>query len=221
MTSKAGTDVQSGPTTATSISVNHTLVSGSNRKVVAYVGRGNGSGSITGVTYGGVAMTAAATGVDDDNDIAAVYYLDNASLPADGVRACVASASNSDWVIAVAQYNDIAQGAPTSTDGDEVNPGTSITNTVAALGANDWAMSMLYSAFGLNSLANGQSQTTIIDWTVGCGGLVRAMEKRGGSGETSLSNSFDSWPAARAVAVWGTAAAAANRPFRALLGVGV
>ena len=218
---KAGTDVS-----AQASSVSHTLVAGSNRKVIICVeSEGDTTGGITGVTYGGVACTLATDGVTPASvqqdtgtrNEASEWFIDEADLPADGARTAQASFSTARAAveISVSQYNGMAQGQSLNTDGDGAASTTVVTNaSLAAIGADEWAISCAGCGSAL-TWTHSDSQVEIAE-EVNSSSSLAVAELRGGSSETSLSSTASSSTSrlVRVVAVWGPAAG--GQPARSM-----
>jgi len=123
------------------LSGNHTLVSGSNRLVVVMIAAENSGATLTGVTYGGVAMTMAVRG-PDTVDKAEIWYILEANLPADGVNSVALTwdqTTGEHCMVYVKQYQNVSQAAPEDTDTANEEPiadgniATTVTPTSGAL----------------------------------------------------------------------------------------
>lgn len=195
---RIGTDVSvSGNTVpGTDSSLVHTSVAGTagNRKIVVYIMGENGDTiDVSGVTYGGQAMTEAVGGVSTTTGFrqyGSIWYLDEAGIAAAGDDAntvavtFTGTASTPEYSIYCAQYEDVAQGAPSATDIDAQTAGATITNTVPSTNATQWVFSC-GSAGNTGSWAHGQSQVELYDFTDASSQHFVA-EKRGGAGDTSI-----------------------------------
>src|SRR5512141_344550 len=216
--SKLGTDVSaSGNTVPGTLSVSHTLASGSNRKVVCFIAVENGSTvDVSGVTYGGVAMSKAVeqlSGSGGTRFLVEMWYLDEANLPANGARTCEVTfsgtSSTPETNMLVAEYGGIEQGAPASgdTDGTTQTSGTTISNTpLNAISSSRWALSCMGSG-NTGSWTHEQSQTEVLDFN-DASSTFAVAELRGGTGETSISSTYTGTVnrLCRVAAVWGEAA---------------
>lgn len=168
-----GTGATGSTAAATSVSATHTLSSGSNRIAIAcvYVQ----TNTVTGVTYGGVAMTqlGVATG---SNERCYIYYLLEASLPANGSKTVTASFSGSSAAqISVFTLKNAKQSAP----------GTAVTNTSAAAATLTVDLTVTYaSSFGITAagqaaggtFTHGTGQVEITDNAAGLGALATSYE---------------------------------------------
>lgn len=217
--SKLGTDVNTtGNTLPGTLTVSHTLVAGVSRKVLVYVAFENGNTSdVSGVTYGGVAMTKAIsdiTGTSGFRSYASIWYLDEANLPANGANNAVATftgtSSTPETQMYVAEYGGIGQGAPRSGDSDGSITTTSATITNSPLNAISsirWAFSCMQSGnAGAGGFTHGESQTQIWGFN-DASSYVACTELRGGANNTSLSSTWSGTlnRTVRVAAVWNPA----------------
>jgi len=167
---KAGTDTSS-TAAALSLNFNHTLVSGSERLVVVTIGIENcDAADVTGVTYGGVAMTraiSASTTPSGCRNVSEVWYILEANLPSNGSQAVDITGSgtpNTPEINALAaQYTGVAQGAPDAVAETDQTVGATITNTGFSAVSGDLLVSAM-SAGNTGSFAHGQSQTELLDF---------------------------------------------------------
>jgi len=89
---KQGTDTNTSGNTLPGVdsSLSHTLVSGTNRKILVFIMVENGSTTGTsGVTYGGQSMSLAVEyeqPVTGFRQYCAIYYLDEDNLPSNGAQ---------------------------------------------------------------------------------------------------------------------------------------
>lgn len=215
---KLGTDAHGIDGASTSLTVSHTLAAGTlgNRKVIVVVGTEVASGSaITAtVTYGGVSMSTQATVTASNGSTTnwgRMFYLDEASLPGNGTHNVVATLSGTtgDVSMQVMAYEDIAQGASSNFDttGEGSPADATIENDIAAVGANDWALS--YTSSGnVGSFSASGSQTEVWD-DQAPSTTHQFAELRGGSGQTQLTSTFtgSNNRLFRICAVWGPGAA--------------
>lgn len=194
---KAGTDVWTS-SNSLSYSFSHTLVSGSNRIIIFFVGlENNDTISVSSVTYGGVTMTLASSylsGTTGVRNLAAIYYLLNSSLPSDGAQTVQinlsGTASTLFSIIGCGEYTGVAQTAPEATDTKYETSNQTITNTISpSTGA--WVLSVAESGSNQGSWTQGGSQVEILD-TQGTGGVqtIAVAELRGANGETTLSSTY-------------------------------
>ncbi len=136
---KVGTD-SSGYNTYQQLplSFSHTLVTGSNRLVVVCVEVEHSGAAVTGVTYGGVAMTLAIsleTPAVGTKFLSQIWYLLEANLPVTGSKTVSVTQTGStsglcSWACAM-EYTGVNQGAPEATNGVTQTSGATITNMVS------------------------------------------------------------------------------------------
>lgn len=193
---KAGTDTYNEISNFTN-TFSHTLVAGSERLII--VGFCNENADVmttSSVTYGGVAMTMAVEQllVSGSRNLVGIYYLLEASLPANGSNTVsvvmTGTSSSSTNVAYCAQYTGVAQQAPEATDSDSQTSGTTITNTVSpSTGA--WAFSaVVVGQIEGGSWTHNEGQVELVDGLGNLGGVEVASfaELRSANGETSLSS---------------------------------
>ena len=196
---KAGADTfTSGNTLAADFF--HTLYPGSNRLiVVSTLAENTGTCDVTGITYGGVAMTKATDAIVGSTVYlnGEMWYLLESSLPRDGTNSIVvtysgtpSSTENSAYC---AQYNNVWQSAPEATDTDTIAASTplDITSTISPT-ANAWVISVI-GAGGAGSYAHGGTQVEVLDFADASTQLAYA-ELRVANGETSLTSTFTGTP---------------------------
>ncbi len=203
----------------TGLTHSHTLVSGSDRIIVVFVGTELTGTTITvsGVTYGGVAMTqlASASAVGAANNHGAMWYLLSASLPADGANNVIStfSAQASDSWQECLSYSGASQTAPSGGNVDTTGEGSpgdaTIENDISAIAATSWALSYAQSG-NVGSFAAGQTQDEVVDFQ-SASMTHQVAEKRGGGGETQLTSAFTGTNnrLIRLCAVWAAAGAGA------------
>lgn len=225
---KAGTDVWDwgeDVVSAGNVTVSHTLVAGSDRKVVVRIAEfaDEDDFTISSVTYGGNAMTEAIREEFTSSGIlvaTSVWYIDEGDLPANGARDCVVTYDShtgefNESGVSVAQYDGIKSGVPEDTDGNQDITDTTnvLANSVGAVAASEWAFSCWYSFDEVSTLTWNNSQTEIEDRGM-FDGRHGVADLEGGSGETSLNTTTTLNPSGmlfRVVAVWDQAAAAGGR----------
>lgn len=208
---KAGTDTSTSGNTmpGTDSSLSHTLVSGTARKVIVMVAAENGAAiDVSGVTYGGQAMTLA---VDYEQPVTgyrqfcAIWYIDEADLPSDGVQTIAVTFAGTntscEYSIYCAEYTGIAQGSPDDTD-TNYQTTSPIANTLSAIATGAWAFSVA-SCGNTGSYTWNESQVELLDFT-DASSQHGIAELRGGSGQTSLNTTFTGTVnrLARICAVW-------------------
>lgn len=134
-----GTGNSSTPT------LNHTLSSGNNRCAFVYLGC-SVSLTVTGITYGGVAMTRLGTGISGSSERMEIYYLLEASLPSTGSKAVVATLSGTgQYTLQAFTTQDTNQSAP-STPATNSGNNTYLSANVTTSVANSWALTNVFSA---------------------------------------------------------------------------
>lgn len=144
---------------ANSFTLSHTLEAGENRMVVALIGREDQDNAndmpITGVTYGGQAMTVV-TGAHGEvgtsflahTDIA---YLLEANLPADGAHDLVVNLTgeNNNIEAAAVTLSNVRQQAPeASANGSQPNADTPITTSITTVSNNALVLDIVISGAG-------------------------------------------------------------------------
>lgn len=185
----------SGTGNATSLSFSHTLVTGTNRVVVVDVGIENAADiDVSGITYGGVAMTKAkdqSTAASGTRNIAESWYLLEADLPSEGSNTvaitCSGSASSLEINGWCSELGNIAQSAPEATDGDSQTSGNTITSTISP-STDAWVVSVL-SCGNAGSFTHGSGQIEKLDFNDASSQFSVAV-LQGGNGESSLASTF-------------------------------
>jgi hypothetical protein len=197
---KIGTDTSATGNTLPGVfsSLSHTLVAGTlgHRKVIVYIIAENGDAiDVSGVTYGGNAMTLSVGGSSATSGFrqySSVWFIDEANLPANGARTVAVTFtgtnSSAEYSVYCAAYEGIAQGAASATDIDAQTSGATITSTIPALASTGWAFSTA-NCGNTGSFAHGQSQVELYDFS-DASSQHSVAEKRGGSGETALTSTF-------------------------------
>jgi hypothetical protein len=189
---KAGADTSATGTSLT-LSWSHTLVAGSNRTIVVCLGAEHSGTTVSGVTYGGTAMTLAvsyetpATGTKMLNQI---WYLLEANLPANGAKTVTITANGgsiSEITGFCSEYTGVKQSAPEATNGVSQTSGNAITNTISPT-ANAWVISIA-GAGDVGSWTHGSPQVEVFDYS-GSTSCVGVAELRGASGQTSLTSTY-------------------------------
>lgn len=156
--------VSGGSVTATSLTYSHTT-SGSDRLLVVTYQSGTSADRITGITYGGVAMTKLGSSLQNTR-FTGYYYLLNPSLGANNV---VLTGSTSDVIEAYsASYTGVNQTgnpeASTSNNNGLVNVagGASLTSSVTTLSDNAW---LIMSAWSFQDGISAGANTTSFNGT--------------------------------------------------------
>jgi parallel beta-helix repeat protein len=190
---KIGTDTSSTGNSGT-LNFTHVLVSGSNRMMVVSAGVENtGSVDITGVTYGGVSMNLAdKVSVTSSSFyyVTAVYYLLDNDLPSDGTNYVNISTSGTPSSLEIngfaAEYVNMSQEAPESTDTNSSTSQTTLYDTVA-VSDGSWVISA--SGCGqTGSYTHSAGQTEVFDFIDSSSALAVA-EYRGASAGTLTTSS--------------------------------
>lgn len=167
---KIGVDTNDAGT-SDPISFNHTLVAGSNRKVVVYLGFENDGNLVPSVTYGGQAMTEAAgcnTGVSDLLNGAYVFFIDEDDLPSDGVNAVsitfTGSTNEFNYSALCAEFENVAAGIEDADSTCEDSPGN---DTIETTGFSGGATDLFCAAYTCGETGTnwtyGQSQNELLD----------------------------------------------------------
>jgi len=206
---KLGSDT-SGTGTAVPLQFDHTLVSGSNRLVVVFVGAENGATYGTwSATYGGQSMTLAvqAEYVSSYYEDAVIFYILEADLPSDGSNQVLVtftgSASSLEVNALCAEYENITQGPPDGYDdtGQNTSP---ITNEGLSASSGDLCVSSVSSGnAGTSVMTHDQSQNELLEF--GDGSSVFACTDLIATGSVSSLNTTVSGSInrlARATAHW-------------------
>jgi hypothetical protein len=161
------------------LSWSHTLVAGSDRKVIVLIGFENDGNLTPSATYGGEAMTEAAgckTGVADLINGAYVFYIDEADLPSDGANDVVVTFSGSTNEFEVfgvcASFEGVASGIEDSDSTCESSPGN---DTIETTGFSGSAIDLFVAAYTCGETGTnwtyGQNQNELLD---GAGASSRA-----------------------------------------------
>lgn len=142
------TSTNGGNATATSLTFSHTC-SGSNRALFVSIDTDTADNTdyVTGVTYGGVAMTRIGTFQSQGQGGTYFYGLLN---PSSGANDVIVSLSSSKSVYAnAASYRGVRQtGLPDSTNQDAADPTTSLTVNTTTVADKCWIVSCAGRKFG-------------------------------------------------------------------------
>lgn len=207
----------------TSLTFSHTCT-GANRILFVYAGNQQGTPSITGVTYNGVAMTFIARTDSQSNERTELWYL---VAPATGANNVVISVSGSSKIAGGAiSYTGAAQtGQP---DSSNVSPsptsGTSVTVSTTVVASGCWLVgcgvtgnATIAAGTGMTQRANragdGSFDTTITGDSNGTVGT--------GSQSLQITNGASDSIGLVVASFAPVAAAATALPYRALMGVGI
>jgi hypothetical protein len=191
---KIGTDT-SASGTALTLSWSHTLVTGANRLVVVCLGTEHTGITVSGVTYGGKAMTLAvstqtlSTGSYMLNQI---WYILEANLPSNGANNVIVTATaNGGGMTDISgfcsEYTGVKQSAPEATNGVSQLSGNTITNTISPT-TNSWVISTAGSG-NVGTWTPGAPQVEMLDY-IGSSSCYSVSELRGASGQTSLASTY-------------------------------
>ncbi len=216
---RQGTNTENTGTTSP-LQFNHTLVAGSQRLVVVYVGD-EVSGNLTiSATYGGQAMTLAAA-ADSTPTLFSfqtrIFYILEADLPSDGVNQVsitfTGTLTSFECQGHCAQYSGVAQGVPDDTDATE-EP-TPADDTIENTGLTGASGDLLVSAVGCGNVGtytHNQSQAELMDFadassTFACTdliatGSITTLESIYATGANRMS---------RVAAQWGPSVAASEQ----------
>ena len=191
---KVGTDT-SGTGNSLALSFSHALAAGSNRLVVVYAQAENGANiDVSGITYGGTAMSKAIDGVTSSSGyyiLVEIWYLLEASLGSTGSKTVDITYSGSASSLEVngfcAEYQNVKQAVPEATDSDGSTSSTTITNNVSpSTGA--WVLSAV-GCGQAGSYTHSSPQTEVLDYA-DTSSQFAVAELRGGNGETSESSTW-------------------------------
>ena len=194
---KAGTDT-SGTGTGSPLQFSHTLVAGSDRKVVIYVGieQGDAAIDVSGVTYGGQTCTKAIdhiTGTSGFRYLCEIWYIDEADLPSTGSQQVSITLSGTPTSLEIngfcAEYTGIASGVPEETDGANTSASPVTNNGGLSFSTDAWVMSTAGSGNAGTDPTHNEGQVELIDFEDASSRFTCA-ELRGADGENSLSTSF-------------------------------
>jgi hypothetical protein len=198
--SKAGTDTSTSSNTLTGLSWSHTLVSGTDRMVVVMIAweNANINTAVSGVTYGGHAMTQAsaeASGNTGSGYEAAcqIWYILEANLPSDGAKTVnvtmTGTASSLENDAIAMQFNGVAQsGTVEQSDADGATSGTTITSTISP-SENSWVLSC-FKAGNVVDVAQNEGQTEVLEFDDASSTSSYAEYGPATGSETSFSSTF-------------------------------
>jgi hypothetical protein len=190
---KVGT-ATNGTGNSLSLSFSHTLVAGSNRIVVVCFGAEHSGITVSGVTYGGKAMTLAVSFETPETGtkfLSQIWYILEANLPGNGANTVTVTATGSTSGLEVnglcSEYTGVTQGAPEATNGVSQTSGNTITNTLSPY-TDAWVISAMGSG-NSGSWTHGSSQVEVLDFNDASSSFAVA-ELRGANGQTSLSSTY-------------------------------
>ncbi len=190
---KVGT-ATSGTGNGLTLSFSHTLVAGSNRVVIVCLGSEHSGITVSGVTYGGNAMTLAVskeTPGSGTKFLSQIWYILDANLPGTGAKTVTVTATGSTSGLEVngfcCEYTGVTQGAPEATDGVSQTSGNTITNTISP-STDAWVISAMGSG-NSGSWTHGSSQVEVLDFS-DASSCFAVAELRGASGQSSLASTY-------------------------------
>jgi hypothetical protein len=191
---KIGTDT-SATGTGLTLSWSHTLVAGSNRLVVVCLGAEHNGITVSGVTYGGNAMTLAVSyesPASGTKYLSQIWYILGANLPANGATTVTVTATGDTTSLEVnafcSEYTGVTQAAPEATNGVSQTSGNTITNTFSP-SANAWVISAMGSGNTETASWTHGSQVGVFDFN-DASSCFAVAELRGASGQTSLASTY-------------------------------
>lgn len=170
-----------------------TISAGSNRKFLCAIGSEDVSTPLaSAVTFNGISMAMAvqATSTTDPNGIA-IWYLDEASLPAPGSHTVSVDFSDAvvDFGITCWSVSGIASGVPKDTDSvssDSLNTATLSLSVVAS----DWVFTAATINNTSNTWSHGGTQTELSDFDYAGAVPSAAMSASRAAGEAGPSSTF-------------------------------
>ena len=183
----------------TTITASHTLAAGANRIVVAW-GAIEDDNAIASATYGGVAMTALTEKSHSTGGTATrirMFYLLNASLPADGANNCVMTSTDAFlsgcWHVVCIQ--DAKQQAPEDTGNGEsaTNATVDTGSTLTTITANAFIISGFACNNNTSSSTYGTGQSELADTASGASNsvtMVSSTETKVAAGADTQSTTF-------------------------------
>jgi hypothetical protein len=162
-----GTDTGTWTPPASSLTYSHTS-SGYKGILIVGVTIGTGGHAVTGVTYGGVAMTLAVSinnGVVANHRPVYIYYLVN---PTPGTANVVVSLNGSEYISSyAASYSGINKKTPTNgTDSDFALPNPSLTLSVTTTKNKCWGILVASNPDGISSFSNITKRADNLDGVV-------------------------------------------------------
>lgn len=162
--------------TASSLSATHTLSAGSNR--IAFVITTCQVGqTVSGVTYGGVSMTRLGTGVAGSSERMEIYYLLEASMPADGSKTVTVTYSGStDCLMTVFTIKNAKQSAPSTPVTNSSAGATYLSGNVSVTVEGSFAIAGVFNR-GVNTFTHDTGQVEIDDFNASIGTLAASYEE--------------------------------------------
>jgi hypothetical protein len=176
------------------MSWSHTLIAGSNRIVVVYLGVEHNGASVSGVTYGGRTMTLAKSNEVSSlgtSILCQIWYILEANLPANVAQTVAVTMTGSNTGLEMdarcAEYTGVKQSTPEATNGASTLSLNTITNTISP-STNSWVLSV--SGSGNSGTWTEQSPQTQLSQYNGGTSSYSFAELQGASGQTSLASTY-------------------------------
>lgn len=178
-------------TSAGNLSFSHTVPSGGSRLLLVITGSHNNEGgendNVTGITYGGVALTQAER-QSGAWRLLTMYYLVNPSVGTDTI---VVSGTDISGAIAIAALNftNVNQDTPVRTTAKTSGTNLSPSLTLASSVENDLVVEgAVFQSSGTSSaFAPGASQTELADFRSGSGGWALGISFKEGAASVNVS----------------------------------
>jgi len=140
-------------------SFSHTVVTGTNRKLImAFAGRGTGS-SMSSATYNGVALTKAKGSTFFDACEGQVWYLDNPAVGSNTLAYTLTGAEDNRAVIGVMDISNAKPGSVSGTD-EQTGSAGSMSNTVTVSVDGSVVIDAVFNT-GVSAGSSGAGQTDI------------------------------------------------------------
>lgn len=165
-----------GSATSTTVSATHTLLTGGNRIAFAFVVCPIAQ-TVSGVTYGGVAMTRLGTGVAGVSERMEIYYLLEASMPATGSKTVTATISGSAACgVHVWTIKNAKQSAPSTPVTNSSSSASYLSATVTVSIQGSFAITGGFTASGLTATQDA-GQVELTDTGAAGGALSTSYEE--------------------------------------------
>jgi choice-of-anchor C domain-containing protein len=199
-----------GSGTASSLSWNHTVAAGTNRLLLVRIAN-SGTATVSGVTYGGTAMTAVGSTSSSSTIRASMYYL---VAPAVGTASVVVTLSASANIVAASSdYNGVNQVTPTSGLSTSNGSGsTSVNSSVSSASGSLVVQTLAFNGGTASATVNGTTQTISTNQRTGSTGsdAVLVASSANGAASVALNWTLSSASPYAAVGTSLNAAAAGN-----------
>jgi hypothetical protein len=148
--------------TSTTTTASFTQLTGSNRIGIAVVDCPNGA-TVSGVTWGGVAMTRLGTGVNGSSERMEIYYILESSLPANGALNVTATISTSTYCsVHVSMFENVKQSAPASPVTNTSASASTLSGVVSISVPGSFAITAAFAATS-TSFTHGEGQEELTD----------------------------------------------------------